>query len=130
MGVSKYNLPVPSGAAKPAAGEVDLRDGCDSGNTSATTFAGKVVGDCITELNEVELYGRKLIAGSIFSCPSIVEDVKGPATSEGLHAYRRTCSNLINERVHIDSTCLRNIDSPTLFHCDCVRRNPLLTQGT
>ena len=39
--------------------DVDLRDGpaSDMGNTSATTFAGKVVGDSITESIDVELYG-------------------------------------------------------------------------
>ena len=68
--------------------KVDLRvvrDGRagDMGNTSATFSADKVVGDGITELNDVELYGRKLIAGStIFSWPSIVADLAGPATSK------------------------------------------------
>jgi hypothetical protein len=85
-----YHLPLPSGA-EPAATDVDLRVGragvSDMGNTSATTFAGKVVGDSITELNDIELYGLKLIAGSmIFSCTSIVADLNesrnGPATSK------------------------------------------------
>ena len=136
MGVSGelYTLPLPSGAAKLATWDMDLQGDRVCGNTSATTSAGRVVGDSITELNEVELYGRKSIAGSIFkfSCPSIVEDLEGSqaATSKVLHAHRRTCSHFINERVHIDFTCRRSIDSPTLFHCDRVFRNPLLTQGT
>ena len=57
MGVSGqlYHLPLPSG--EPTVTDVDLRDGpaIDMGNTSATTFAGRVVGDGITELNEVVL---------------------------------------------------------------------------
>lgn len=88
MGVSGqlYHLPLPSGA-EPVAMDVDLRDGpasaSDMGNTSATTFAGKVVGDSITELIDVELYGLKLIAGGkIFSWESIVADLKEPATSK------------------------------------------------
>ena len=89
MGVSGqlYHLPLPSGA-EPETMDVDLRDGRASGmgNTSATTFAGKVVGDLdsITELNDVELYGLKLIAGisSAFSWASMVADLKGPATSK------------------------------------------------
>ena len=69
MGVSNQlnNLPVPSGAV-PAAVEVDLRDGpatdSETSNTSATTSAGKVVGESITEPDDIELRGLKLIAGS------------------------------------------------------------------
>ena len=132
MGVSGelYTLPLPSGATKLATWDIDLRGDRVSGNTSATTSAGKVVGDRFTGFNEVELFGRKLIIGSIFSWPSIVEDLEGSASSKDLYAHRRTCNHLINERVHIDSTCQRSIDSPTLFHCDRVLRSPLLTQGT
>ena len=104
MGVSGqlYNLPLPSGAARPAAWDVDLRDGCGSGSTSATTFGGKVVGNCITEVNEVELYGRKLIAGSIFSWPSIVEDLKGPTTSKGLRQGTKTLLHLWCSRSNVE----------------------------
>lgn len=59
------------------------------GNTSATTCAGKVVGDRITEFNEFVLYGLKLeliaATGSgsrSFSSGSKVEDLKGLATSK------------------------------------------------
>ena len=85
MGVSGqlYHLPLPSDAEPPAM-KVDLRDGpaSDMGNTSATTFAGKLVGDSITvwftELNEG---GLELIAGStIFSWVSKVADLKGVGT--------------------------------------------------
>jgi hypothetical protein len=62
--------------------DVDLRDGFASGtgNISATTSAGNVVGDStgITELLDIELRGLKLIAGSpIFSWVSIVTDLLG-----------------------------------------------------
>ena len=119
MGVSGqlYHLPLPSG--EPAVTDVDLRDGpaIDMRNSSATTSAGRVVGDGITELlNEVVLRGLRLIAacGSpiLFSWVSIVEDLKGPTTLKkrygnfretmiflDLHAHRRTCSHLINETV-------------------------------
>jgi hypothetical protein len=83
MGVSGqlYHLPLPS-EAEPVAMDVDLLDGPASGtgNTSATTFAGKVVGDSITELLDIELCGLKLIAGSPISSwalASIVTDLKG-----------------------------------------------------
>ena len=57
------------------------------GNTSATTCAGKVVGDRITEFNEFVLYGLKLeliaaSGSSLFSSGSKVEDLKGLATSK------------------------------------------------
>ena len=62
----------------------DLQDGFDMGNTSATTFAGKVVGDSIsiTEVIDDELYKPKFIAGSPISWASIVADLKGSATLE------------------------------------------------
>ena len=88
MGVSGqlYHLPLIPSGADPEAMDVDLREGraSASGNTSATTFAGKVVGDSITELNDIELYGLKLVAGSILSWPSItiVADLKEPGTSK------------------------------------------------
>ena len=71
--------------AEPAAIDVDLGDGdLDMGNTSATTFAGKLSGCClnigISELNDVQLYGLKSIA-------------RGPIFSRHWH----TCSHLINE---------------------------------
>ena len=79
MGVSGqlYHLPLPSGA-EPAVTDVDLRDGpaSNTGNASATTFAGKVVGDSITGLR-----GPKLFAASgspIFSWVFMVTDLKGP----------------------------------------------------
>ena len=86
-------------------GGLDLRDSraTDIGNTSATTFAGKVVGDSIMEPNDVKLYGLKSIAGStIFSWASKIADLQRPAISKigwylDLHAHRRTCSHLINE---------------------------------
>ena len=64
--------------------KVDLRDGRagDMGNTSATFSAGKVVGDGITDLNDVELYGLKFAGSIIFSWPSIVADLKAPTTSK------------------------------------------------
>jgi hypothetical protein len=47
------------------------------GNISATTFADRVVGDSITELFEVELYGMNLSAGSpIFSRASMLIDLR------------------------------------------------------
>lgn len=90
MGLSEqlYHLPLPSGADTTAM-VVDLRDsdGRALGNSSATLSAGKVVGDSdsITELNEVELFGLKLIAGNPkISWPStgIDPDLKEPATSK------------------------------------------------
>lgn len=88
MGVSGqlYHLPLPS-EVEPEAMDVDLLDGPASGtgNTSATTFAGKVVGDTITEFFDMELYGLKLIAGSpIFSWASTVTDLKGTTSSLGV----------------------------------------------
>ena len=91
MGVSGqlYHLPVPSGTdSEPIAVDVDLRDGptSDMWNTSATTSAGKVVGNG-TEPIDVELHGLKLMAGSpIFSWASIVTDLKGSATSKTRYA--------------------------------------------
>ena len=64
--------------------DVELPDGRDTGigNTSATTSAGKVVGDSM-ELNDLELYGLVSIAGStIFSWASIATDLKLPTTSK------------------------------------------------
>jgi hypothetical protein len=84
MGVSGQLYLLPSGA-EPTAIDVDLRDGLDMGNTSATTSAGKVVGDTgsITEPIDIELYGLKLIAGNpIISWPSILADLKGLETSK------------------------------------------------
>ena len=68
MGVSGQlyqQLPLLS-VTEPAAIDVDLRDGLDMENTSATTFTGRVVGDSIdsSELIDVELYERRLITGS------------------------------------------------------------------
>ena len=95
MGVSGqlYHLPLPSGAEPAATADVDLRDGpaCDVGNTSATTCADKVVGDSVAELNEVVLYGLKLIAasgGPTFSWVSIVADLtKGPPAATSKRCY-------------------------------------------
>ena len=86
MGASEkiYRLPLPSGAEL-AAMDVDLRVGRASvvENTSATTSAGNVVGDCIVELLDIELYGLELVAvndSTVFSWASIVAVLKGPMT--------------------------------------------------
>ena len=69
--------------------DVDLRDGLDLGNTSASTSAGKVVGDSIgiAELIDLELYGLRFIAGSTISWVSLVADLKGLATSTSKTRY-------------------------------------------
>lgn len=62
-------------------------------NTSATTFAGEVVGDhdriIESRVNDTELCGLKLTAGSAkISWLSIDEDLKEPATSNSKACQR------------------------------------------
>ena len=81
-------MPLPS-EAEPAVMDVDLRDGLDLGNTSASTSPGKVVGDSIgiAKLIDLELYGLRFIAGSTTSWVSLVADLKGLATSTSKTRY-------------------------------------------
>jgi hypothetical protein len=88
MGVSGqlYHIPLPSASGPVELADVDLRldEGPNAmGNISATTFAGRVVGDNIMELIDVELYGLKLTAGSptVF-CISMDIDLREAGTSK------------------------------------------------